>query len=239
MIWWTCMVEWRHNSDKWWRLENSLQFLRTRLRWEVQHICFPVHATNICSSITVYPFGSKCYARCQHPEDNNHTVYSVRASGITFSSWCELRLNTKSVTRIEVSLMVLTHIALYHFYRLYSMLFYSCASLKDSHTFAWCEKWKQWTWMGNHWLMTTTVPSCPSHLELCPSVQILWRKLYQLYTSATPPVSSWSAKVHVEWNVRTLKLINLHFGMTGQTYFIVWTFIVWIKSFFCISTGLW
>ena len=127
--------------------------------------------------------------------------------------------------------MVLPHIALYHFYRLYSMLFYSCASLKDSHTFAWCEKWKQWTWMGNHWLMTTTVPSCPSHLELCPSVQILWRKLYQLYTSATPPVFSWSAKVHVEWNVRTLKLINLHLCMTGQTYFIVTHCMNWIPFF--------
>jgi len=47
------------------------------------------------------------------------------------------------------------------------------------------------------------------------------KQLYQLYMGATSPMFSWNAKVHVEWNVITLKLINLHLSMTGQTYFIV------------------
>jgi len=111
------------------------------------------------------------------------------------------------------------------------MLFYWCASLKDSHTFARCEKWKQWTST-----MVTNDYNCPL-LSLTPSYSVK-KSCFNLYISATPPMFLWNAKVHVEWNVRTLKLINLHFSMPGQTYFIV-TFIVWIESFFCISTGLW
>ena len=45
--------------------------------------------------------------------------------------------------------------------------------------------------------------NCPL-MSLTPSE----KKLYQLYMSATP-MFSWNATVHVEWNVRTLKLINL------------------------------
>jgi len=73
--------------------------------------------------------------------------------------------------------------------------------------------------MDMNWEPVTNDYNCPL-MSLPPSE----KKLYQLYVSATP-MFSWNAKVHVEWNVRTLKLINLQFSMTGQTYFIV-TFIV-------------
>ena len=85
--------------------------------------------------------------------------------------------------------------------------------------------------------MTTTVPACPSHLELCLSVQILQKMLYQLYRSATPSVFLWSAKVHIEW-----KLINLHFSMTGQTYLRILLFehlLYVLNPFFAsLATGL-
>jgi len=60
-----------------------------------------------------------------------------------------------------------------------------------------------------NWEPVTNDYNCPL-MSLTPSE----KKLYQLYMSATPPVFLWNAKVHVEWNVRTL-------CMTGQTYLIV------------------
>ena len=79
---------------------------------------------------------------------------------------------------------------------------------------------------GNNGLELGTSDNCPL-MSLTPSE----KKLYQLYMSATPPMFSWNAKVHVEWNVRTLKLINLHLCMTGQTYFIVTHCMNWILFF--------
>ena len=81
---------------------------------------------------------------------------------------------------------------------------------------------------GNNGLELGTSDNCPL-MSLTPSE----KKLYQLYMSATSPMFSWNAKVHVEWNVRTLKLINLHLCMHD------WLHIVWIESFFFISIGLW
>jgi len=100
--------------------------------------------------------------------------------------------------------MVLTHIALHHF----------CSS-----HFCLVRAWKQ------SGLQLGTSDNCPL-MSLTPSE----KKLYQLYMSATP-MFSWNAKLHVEWNVRTLKLINLHLCMTGQTYFIVTHCMNWILFF--------
>ena len=142
----------------------------------------PCH-TNICSPITVYPFGGKYLMSWKKFNllqfaSYNYTVVLGLLLYIQFLMWTEI-----SPTLWQESFTDYTHCSppfLQHFDR--------------------CEKWKQFRDLN--WEPVTNDYNCPL-MSLTPSEN----KLYRLYISATP-MFSWNATVHVEWNVRTLKLID-------------------------------
>ena len=132
------------------------------------------------------------------------------ASGITFSSWCELRFNTNSVTRK------------FHRWCLHTLL----STISAAYTFAWCKQWKQWTWIGNQWQLSPHVP----HTFRKKAVSII----HECNISYVFVECQSTCRVERE----DIEVDKLAFKHDWTNLFYCYT-LYELNPFFCISTGLW